>query len=93
MSVVSDAIHGSDKSFAAQKLRSKIVARTARVDVLGLGYVGLPLTMTFERVGFPVIGIDLNPERVDPLKRAKQDLRKQLVQYALAGGAAKCHLM
>src|SRR5688500_1318498 len=48
---------------AAESLREKIHAATARVAVIGLGYVGLPLAHAFARQGFPVCGIDLDPER------------------------------
>src|SRR5438445_10757962 len=54
-------------SSPAESLRNRIETRTARVGVLGLGYVGLPLAMTFERAGFEVVGIDLNAERVATL--------------------------
>jgi UDP-N-acetyl-D-glucosamine dehydrogenase len=44
-------------------LQKKIQDRTARVGVVGLGYVGLPLAVEFAQAGFPVTGIDLNPEK------------------------------
>ena len=43
----------------AATLQEKIKARTARVGVVGLGYVGLPLAMEFARAGFHVTGIDV----------------------------------
>ncbi|MBI2819734.1 MAG: nucleotide sugar dehydrogenase, partial [Acidobacteria bacterium] len=49
-------------------LHQRIEARTARVGILGLGYVGLPLAVEFARSGFQVIGIDVDPERVDKLQ-------------------------
>jgi UDP-N-acetyl-D-glucosamine dehydrogenase len=64
---VSDIRDHSDRSLAARNLRQRIEAGTARIGVLGLGYVGLPLAMTFERAGFNVIGFDLNGERVAAL--------------------------
>ncbi len=42
------------------ELEQKISARTARVGVVGLGYVGLPLAVEFARAGFDVTGIDLS---------------------------------
>lgn len=47
----------------AQALRRKIEEGTARVAVLGLGYVGLPLAMGFARRGFPVEGLEDNPAK------------------------------
>jgi UDP-N-acetyl-D-glucosamine dehydrogenase len=44
----------------AQTLAAKIGARTARVGIVGLGYVGLPLAVEFAKAGFPVTGIDVS---------------------------------
>jgi UDP-N-acetyl-D-glucosamine dehydrogenase len=52
-------------------LHEKIASRTARVGVLGLGYVGLPLCVEFARGGFTVIGIDVIKEKVDALNGGK----------------------
>lgn len=45
----------------------KISKRTLRIAVIGLGYVGLPLTTTFAEAGFHVIGIDIDQRKVDQL--------------------------
>src|SRR5579863_7984576 len=47
----------------AEALREKIKTHTARVGVVGLGYVGLPLAVEFAKAGFAVTGIDLNEEK------------------------------
>jgi len=47
----------------AKVLAEKIGARTARVGVVGLGYVGLPLAVEFAKAGFHVTGIDISPEK------------------------------
>ncbi len=47
----------------AKVLAEKIGARTARVGVVGLGYVGLPLAVEFAKAGFPVTGIDISEEK------------------------------
>ena len=49
---------------AAEALRERIAARTARVGVVGLGYVGLPLALEFAKAGFSVTGIDVQEEKV-----------------------------
>ena len=49
---------------AKDRLRERIAAKTARVGVLGLGYVGLPLAVEFARAGFDVTGIDVQPSKV-----------------------------
>ncbi len=48
-----------------QQLLDKITARTATIAVIGLGYVGLPLAAAFARVGFRVIGVDVDRRKVD----------------------------
>ena len=48
----------------AQVLAGKIHSRRARVGIVGLGYVGLPLAVEFARAGFPVTGIDISQEKV-----------------------------
>lgn len=48
----------------AKALKDKILAHSATVGVIGLGYVGLPLAVEKGKVGFPVIGFDINAARV-----------------------------
>jgi UDP-N-acetyl-D-glucosamine dehydrogenase len=48
----------------AKLLEEKIKSRHARVGVVGLGYVGLPLAVEFAKAGFTVTGIDVNEEKV-----------------------------
>jgi len=43
---------------------AKIKDRTAQVGVIGLGYVGLPLTLLFTEQRFPVTGFDIDPNKV-----------------------------
>src|SRR5437762_10504956 len=51
-------------SSSATQLRDRIEARRARVGVVGLGYVGLPLAVEFARSGFETVGIDLDPRKI-----------------------------
>src|SRR5881227_3424587 len=51
----------------ARLLEDKIRARTARVGIVGLGYVGLPLAVEFAKAGFSVTGIDLVHSKVDTI--------------------------
>jgi UDP-N-acetyl-D-glucosamine dehydrogenase len=46
-------------------LLEKIAARTLRVGVIGLGYVGLPLAVTFAEAGFQVTGIDIDQHKIE----------------------------
>jgi len=45
-------------------LGARIEARQARIGVMGLGYVGLPLAVEFAKAGFPVTGFELDAEKV-----------------------------
>jgi UDP-N-acetyl-D-glucosamine dehydrogenase len=55
----------------AQELRRRIESRQARVGVVGLGYVGLPLAVEFAQAGFTVTGIDIDKTKVDLLNRGE----------------------
>ena len=52
-----------------EQLIAKFDNRQAHVAVIGLGYVGLPLALTFAQAGYKVTGIDLNAPRVAMLNR------------------------
>ncbi|MDQ6698965.1 MAG: nucleotide sugar dehydrogenase [Acidobacteriota bacterium] len=49
----------------ARLLEEKIKSRRARVGVIGLGYVGLPLAVEYAKAGFTVTGIDLSTAKID----------------------------
>jgi UDP-N-acetyl-D-glucosamine dehydrogenase len=53
------------------ELRGRIENRTARVAVIGLGYVGLPMAIEFARAGYSVVGIDNDSRRIEQLKEGK----------------------
>lgn len=48
-------------------LRAKVDGGTARVAIIGLGYVGLPLSLAFAERGFPVVGLDVDIRKVEAL--------------------------
>jgi UDP-N-acetyl-D-glucosamine dehydrogenase len=50
-------------------LEEKIARKTARVCVIGLGYVGLPLAVELAREGFPVVGLELDLAKVAALTK------------------------
>ena len=50
---------------AGQALERKICERSAKVGVIGLGYVGLPLVLEIAKAGFHVTGIDIDRAKVD----------------------------
>lgn len=49
----------------AAALAEKIKARTAKVGIVGLGYVGLPLAVEFAKAGFEVTGIDISQAKTE----------------------------
>ncbi|MGH9557788.1 MAG: NAD(P)-binding domain-containing protein, partial [Bryobacteraceae bacterium] len=55
----------------AAELRKKIESRQARVGVVGLGYVGLPLAVEFAQAGFTVTGIDIDAKKTAALNRGE----------------------
>ena len=55
-------------------LKDKIHSRKARIGVIGLGYVGLPLVIEFAHAGFVVTGFDISSEKIDALKSGKSDV-------------------
>jgi UDP-N-acetyl-D-glucosamine dehydrogenase len=48
-------------------LLAAIESRTAKVGIIGLGYVGLPLARAFATAGYPVLGFDTDPAKVEKL--------------------------
>ena len=51
----------------ASALLQKIEGTTATIGVVGLGYVGLPLALRFAETGFRVLGLDIDPAKVEKL--------------------------
>src|SRR5258708_19011320 len=48
-------------------LKSRIETRKARVGIIGLGYVGLPLALLYSEQKFPVTGFDIDQRKIDTL--------------------------
>ncbi len=53
----------------------KLESRTAQVGIIGLGYVGFPLALMFARKGFSTSGFDIDPDKVEKLRRGESYLR------------------
>lgn len=78
-----------ERSQAAIALRERIINRTAKVGVIGLGYVGLPLAVEFARAGFEVVGIDVQPEKVRQLMAGQsyvKDVPNSVLEPLVSGG-------
>jgi UDP-N-acetyl-D-glucosamine dehydrogenase len=60
---------------AAARLAEKIKNRTVVVGIIGLGYVGLPLARAFHAAGFPTLGFDVDPAKIDALSKGNSYLK------------------
>ncbi|HEY3738809.1 MAG TPA: nucleotide sugar dehydrogenase, partial [Bryobacteraceae bacterium] len=77
---------------AAGILQEKIRNHTAKVGIVGLGYVGLPLAVEFAQAGFDVVGIDISQSKVDDLNKGVsyiQDIPTSTLAPLVASGKLK----
>src|SRR6266436_6168140 len=51
----------------SDQLRARLENRTAKIGIMGLGYVGLPLALLFTEEKFPITGFDVDKKKVDTL--------------------------
>jgi UDP-N-acetyl-D-glucosamine dehydrogenase len=70
-------------SHLSETLATLIASKNATVGVIGLGYVGLPLGMTFANAGFRVLGFDLDSAKVANVNRGHSYI-KHIDSHALA---------
>jgi len=66
-----------------ESLDAKLDDHSALIGVIGLGYVGLPLTHAFHEVGFPVMGFDVDPSKIEALAKGEPYLKhlgKEIVE-------------
>ena len=71
------------------ELKDRIESREARIGVIGLGYVGLPLALEFAKAGFRVTGVELNSEKVRTLCEGRsyiEDVPEAEVREATQSG-------
>jgi UDP-N-acetyl-D-glucosamine dehydrogenase len=72
-----------------QSLLDQLDNKSARVAILGLGYVGLPLAVVFSEAGFNVIGIDPDERKVNTILRGEshiQDIPTEQIARLVASG-------
>ncbi len=92
-SLISETIESSfnQQSSAADELRERIANKKARVGVLGLGYVGLPLAVEFAHAGFEVVGIDVQQSKVDQFNSGHSYVKDVKDEFSnLLSTAASC---
>jgi UDP-N-acetyl-D-glucosamine dehydrogenase len=56
-------------------LLDRILAKDAVVGICGLGYVGLPLALTFGEKGFGVVGFDIDPRKIDAIGKGESYIK------------------
>ena len=76
----------TDQDATASALKQKIEEHSAQIGVIGLGYVGLPLAVEKGKVGFPVLGFDINPARAAKVNAGENYIGDYFTL------AAECHL-
>jgi UDP-N-acetyl-D-glucosamine dehydrogenase len=72
-----------------EELRDRIDTREAKIGVIGLGYVGLPLAVEFAKAGFTVTGFDVDGEKVRRIEAGEsyiEDVRAKDVQEQKTAG-------
>ena len=77
-----------------KKLIEKLNTRKAIVAIIGLGYVGLPLAIRFSEIGFQVLGVDIDLEKINTLKKGESyidHIAQEKIKAALASGFTATH--
>src|SRR3954469_9020704 len=77
------------ESVLSDELLKSIATKTARVGVIGQGYVGVPLALVFQEAGFKVTGLDVDPGKVSAIGRGESFIRHigpQRVSNAVKSG-------
>ncbi|MFV1985849.1 MAG: nucleotide sugar dehydrogenase [Gemmatimonadota bacterium] len=75
-----------------QALKSRIESGEARVGVLGLGYVGLPVVVAFADAGYSTVGFDVNQDVVDLVSRGEShigDISAEAVAARIGDGSLR----
>ena len=76
-------------------LKEKIRSKKAKIAIIGLGYVGLPLAVGFAKKGFSVLGIDLDPARVSQIQKGTSyvlDVSSEVLQNVVQKSALRATL-
>jgi len=87
-SALKTATQTTATSGLASALMQKIKNRNAVVAVIGLGYVGLPLILGFADAGFPVLGLDVDSNKIEKLRAGKSYV-KHISDASVAAATGK----
>ena len=72
--------------------KNKINSKEAKLCVIGLGYVGLPLAVEFAKAGFKVTGIDISENRVNKINKGEnyiRDINDKELRFLIDSGSLK----
>jgi len=58
-----------------RQFQARVEERTARVGVVGMGYVGLPIALLFSKRGFPTAGFDIDPVKIEALGKGNSYIK------------------
>ncbi len=73
----------------SSELERKILDRSARIGIIGLGYVGLPEAVMFAQAGFAITGFDVDSERVNKVKAGESyisDVSSEVLASLMSAG-------
>jgi UDP-N-acetyl-D-glucosamine dehydrogenase len=85
---MTDETKDSAATRVEDSLQAKLHDKTARIGILGMGYVGLPLALLFAEAGLRATGFDVDPEKVKKLQRGQSYIR-HIPEAAIGEGIAK----
>ena len=74
------------------ELIKKIQTRDAKIGVIGLGYVGLPLAIEFVQAGFKVLGIDIDKNKIELINNGEnyiKDIDDDILKNAIEDNSLK----
>lgn len=73
----------------ADQLHERLSTKQARIAVIGLGYVGFPLTVAFHRQGFSLIGFDTDSQKIETIRKGAPyiTIKGQAVVEELVGNS------
>ena len=83
-----DRSHHTAPDTSPMDLLTRLDTKQAQIGILGLGYVGLPLMLRYAEVGYPVLGFDIDPAKVEQLN-AGQSYIEHIPAAAIAGARAR----
>ena len=83
-----DRSHHTAPDTSPMDLLTRLDTKQAQIGILGLGYVGLPLMLRYAEVGYPVLGFDIDPAKVEQLN-AGQSYIEPIPAAAIAGARAR----